>query len=247
MRSRLVSLFVVMFPIFAFCQTAPSIDFITGIEYSYRFLKSTEPNVINIPDIVEIRKDETGKLNWRAGFNYNQPLANNLYLKTGLRLASIGYKGENNTDIQWPSENSGGTWVPDPSLPREVQLIWDYLFLEVPIAARWEMGAKKLTPFIELGVAPTLLLTTRTTTKTDLGRETQFGSNESSNFNRVHLTSIAAFGFNYAINDHLQLFGQPTMRYHITNLSKSSIQEHLFNYGIELGLRKKLGGKGAEK
>lgn len=247
MKSRHLVFFIALLPVFGFSQSLPSIDFIGGIDYSHRFLSETEPNVLNIPSLAEVRKDEVGKLNWRTGLNYNQPLTNNLYLKTGLRLASIGYKGANNTNVQWPSENSGGTWVPDPALAREVQLIYDYWFLEIPIALRWEFANKKIAPFIELGTAPSLYMTRKTITKTDIGRDVHFGSNEPSGFNKLQFVGLASFGVNYTINDHLQIFGQPTVRYHITNLSKGIIKENLYSAGIELGLRKKLGGKSVDK
>lgn len=247
MKCLLFTVLIALLPILGISQAASSIDVVSGLEYSYRTLSQIEPNVLNIPSSIETRRDETSKLNWRAGINYNQPITNNLYLKTGLRMASIGYKGRNFTDIRWPSENNGGTWVPDPTLPREIQLIWDYLFLEIPIAVRWEFGTKKITPFIELGTAPSIFLTTKTTTKTDQETTTQIGIDESNEFNKLHLVTFAAFGLNYSINDHLQIFGQPTVRYHVTNLSKGPVKENLYNYGIELGLRKKFGNQPAEK
>ena len=83
---------------------------------------------------------ETGKLNWRIGFNYNRRLTSRIFLRTGLRLASVGYKGEKNTDLRWPSEHDGnGGWVADPTLPRELaNLIYDYWFVEMPIVGRFE-------------------------------------------------------------------------------------------------------------
>jgi len=239
MTSKLFILFIILLPVLGFSQVSPSIDLIAGLDYSYRTLNS---------ELLDgNRTRETGKLNWRGGLNYNQPITSQFFLKTGLRLASVGYKGENNTDVRWPSENNGGTWVPDPALPRELQLIYDYWFLEIPIAARWEMNNKKVIPFFELGIAPSIYMTTKTISKTELGRTTQLERNSFPTFNKVHFVGLAAFGINYVISDYLQVFGQPTARYHITGTSRSSVNENLFNIGLELGLRKKLGKKSVEK
>jgi len=59
-------------------------------------------------------------------------------------------------------------------------------------------------------------------------------------FNKVHFVPYISFCLNYAINDKVQLFGQPTIRYHLTKLSDAPISEYLNNFGIELGIRKRI-------
>jgi len=85
-------------------QTDQSIDLITGLEYSYRRLSSNSEDEI-VKQIVDRRdRTEAQKTNWRLGINYNKRVSNDVYLKSGLRLASVGYKGENQTELRWLSE-----------------------------------------------------------------------------------------------------------------------------------------------
>ena len=181
-------------------------------------------------------------MNWRLGFNYNRRLSSRIFLKTGARLASVGYKGEKKTGLRWGTEHDGnGGWAgPDPSLPHEIQLIDDYWFIEVPIAGRFEFGGKRLRPFIEAGGAPSVYLATRTKTVTDIGTDASFESGKALGFNQWHLVGYLSFGANYDIGERLQLFGQPVFRRHFTKLADAPIAEHLYNFGMELGVRRKL-------
>ena len=228
-------------PVLAFGQYNSSIGLIAGIEYSYRNLSAGSGNAV--ASLIAARRDdeETGKLNWRAGFNYNRRLSSRLFLKTGVRLASVGYEKENKS-LQWPSEHNGaGGWAgPDPNLPRELRQTRDYWFLELPVAGRYELGGKKLTPFIEAGLSPTVYLTTRTKTVTDISTEVAFQSGEVYNFNTWHLVGQLSFGFNCDIGERLQLFGQPTVRYHLTKLADAPVGEYLYNFGIEAGVRRRM-------
>jgi len=237
----LIPFLLLTVPFVSFGQTNSTLDLVAGLEYSYRGLSTSSKDEIVI-GIMEKRNDkETGKLNWRAGFNYNRRLSNRFHLKTGIRLASVGYKGEKKTGLRYASEFvTPDLWVPDPSLPHEVQFIYDYWFVEIPLVGRYELTNKKIAPFLELGIAPSAYVTTRTKTVTDLGTDVNFQDGvEAFNFNRFHLVGIFSVGVNFSVSEKVQLFGQPTLRYHLTQLADAAIEEHLFNYGIEIGARRK--------
>lgn len=238
---KVISFLILSFPFLAFGQTNSSVDFVTGMEYSYRGLSTSSKDEIVI-GIMENRNDkETGKLNWRAGFNYNRRLSNRFHLKTGIRLASVGYEGEKKTGLRYASEFvTPELWVPDPSLPHEVQFIYDYWFVEIPLVGRFECTNKKIAPFLELGIAPAVYVTTRTKIVTDLGTDVSFNNGvDAFDFYRFHLVGIFSIGVSFSVSERMQLFGQPTLRYHLTQLVDAPIEEHLFNYGIEIGARRK--------
>ena len=241
MKTRTFAVLILLIPVFGFSQINSSIDFIAGADYSYRHLNTSSEDAI-IVGIMDSRNErETAKLNWRVGFNYNKRLTSKLFVKAGLRWASLGYSKQKRTGLTWGSEFDGmGGYTPDPNLPHEIQLIHDYWFIELPIAGRFEFSAKKFTPFVEAGIAPSLYLTTRTRQKTDIGNSVEYNNGEAHNFNTLHLVSIISFGANYALNNNFQLFGQPTFRYHFTKLADAPIGEYLFNIGIELGIRRTL-------
>ena len=101
MRLHYLLFFLFGLPISVFCQKNASVDFILGIDYSHRMLSLENPN---LPiDIVEMRDTaEFAKMNWRVGLNYNQRLSEKIFLKSGLRLASVGYKGAKQEGLRWP-------------------------------------------------------------------------------------------------------------------------------------------------
>ncbi len=240
MKTYIFTFLIMILPILGFGQIKSSVDLMYGIDYTYRNLKTTSEDSTVLGIFEKRQAVEKGKLNWRFGFNYNQRLTNKVYIKTGLRLASIGYKGEKQTDLRWPSENVGGEYVFDPNLPHEVQLIYNYWFVEIPLALRFEYLDKKFTPFVEIGVSPSIFMTTKTISKTDIDTSSSFSKGNNQNFNKFQMVGVVSMGMSYQISDKFQVFGQPSFRYHLTKLVDAPIEEKLYNYGLEIGIRMKI-------
>lgn len=240
MKTQLIQLLFILIPTITFSQMNSSFDFIFGIENSYRSLKTSSEDPF-IQGLIESRDGrESNIMNWRIGFNYNKRLTTKLFLKTGIRLASVGYEDEKKTDLRWPSEIGPNGYVFDPSLPHEIQLTHNYWFLEIPLALRFEFTNKKFSPFIESGISPSVYLTTRTTSVTDIGTDVTYQKNGTSDFTSMHLVGMVSIGTNFTVNEKFQLFGQATYRYHLTKLADAPIEEHLYNYGIEIGVRRSI-------
>lgn len=245
MKTTLILGLIILFPLIGFSQSNSSIDIVTGIEYSYRNLSISNQNEILVRIMDNRNQVESGKLNWRFGFNYNQKLTKYLYFKTGLRLASIGHKGEKRTGLIWPSESEDGVFVADPNLPSESQLIFDNWFIEIPLAIRFQSNSKKLNPFVEIGASPSIYLTTKTKHRTDINSSNEFSRNN--DINKLQWVGFISLGANYNWNESIQFFGQPTIRYHLTKIAEGIIDENLYNFGIEVGVRKLLNTNGASK
>ncbi len=60
-------------PILLNGQINSSVDFVTGIEFSYRTLHASNDDFVS-GLILETREKEVQKINWRVGFNYNKKL-----------------------------------------------------------------------------------------------------------------------------------------------------------------------------
>lgn len=243
MKNKLTTLLFLAFTSLMYAQHNSSIDLVGAIEYSYRTYSYSGNDDLFIRLVEERNEEEKGKSNWRFGFNYNKRLTNKLFLKTGLRLASIGYKGEEQTGLRWGSDHDGmGGFSPspDPTIPREVQIIDNYIFLEVPIMARWEWGAKKWTTFMETGLSPHIYLTNRNRIITDISNEIEWSAVKPDGFNKIQFVASLSFGTNYQLNDTLQFFAQPVARYHITQQGKGDVNERLWSVGLEVGIRKML-------
>jgi len=202
MKTSLVLSLLILLPFLVVSQINSSIDFIAGLDYSYRNLSTSSDDAIVLGILENRDEKESGKTNWRFGLNYNRKLTNNIFFKTGLRLASVGFEGEKKTELR--------------------------------------LIHKKLIPFFELGVSPSIYLTTRVTSKTDIGDSTAFNKNNQTDFNQFHLVGYISMGLNYNLNENIQFFGQPIFRYHLTELVDAPIEEHFYVAGIEVGLRKKI-------
>lgn len=239
MKIRII-LILLLFPVICSAQVKSTIDFIFGVEHSNRVLKTdSDEYFMNI--IMDSRKGESGKINFRVGFNYNQPLANKVYLKSGIRLASVGYKGEKKTGLIFPSEIDPTSGVQnDPNLPNEIQFFYDYWFIEIPIIGRYEFNNKKFSPFIEAGISPNIYITSKTKSITDINSSTNFSDQTNSSFNRLNFSANISFGVNYHLSPKWIMFGQPIFRYHFTKLVDAPIKEYLYNFGIEFGARMKI-------
>ena len=238
MKATYTTLLLLFLPFFAMSQMNSSIDFIAGIDYSYRHI-SANSSELQIPLILDSRnKNERGKFNWRFGINYNHQLSNKIYLKTGLRLASVGYSLIDLDGVKYPNEHNG-MGGHDPTIGGDplssVSLLEDFLFVEVPIAARYEINTKKLAPFIELGLAPSYYIGTLQTSILDSERTVD---HTVGNAQKLNFVGLISFGMNYNYSDTIQAFAQPTIRYHFTKLIDAKINENLYNAGIEIGVRK---------
>ncbi len=231
-------------PLLVFSQINTSLDFVGGVDFTYRNMTTVKNASFSDSLIVRIfDENETGKINFRFGFNFNKRISKNIFFKTGLRFASLGYQRKYDVnELRWGNQQTGGVF--DPNIPGEgatiSKLIYNYLFFEVPLIARYEFSQKKFTPFVELGVSPSIFLKSRSKIIDNDGKS-RTSDNNSDNHSNFHLVSVISFGGNYNINEGLQFFAQPTFRYHFTRLFKEgSVKEYLWNVGLEVGIRKRL-------
>lgn len=240
MKKSIFLAIIIAFPFIVFGQFNSSFDFVTGIDYSYRSLHSSDDN-LNINHIIENRNSvEIGRLNWRIGFNYNRRISSKMILKLGIRFINNGYNKNKITDIRWPSEVVNGIYVRDPSLPHEIQYTSNHWFLEIPLIFQYEINYKKLSPFFEFGMASLIHLKSNKRRITDI-ETTTIEWNSLEKFNKLQLGAVISIGINYTYNDNFQTFAQISGRYHFTSLlAEVPINENLYNLGLEIGIRKKI-------
>jgi hypothetical protein len=228
MKKIVLIITIALTPLILLAQSKSSVSGLIGLEYSNRILKNPAFS------------GETGKANYRFGFNYNRKIAEKTWLEGGLRFSSIGYNGEKKTGLTYGSEfnPTTGVFTPDPTLPHQIQFIYDYLFLEVPIGIRRELTQNKMKTYFAVGISPNVYLKTKIKTITELGTENKAG--DPYGIQKMTFSANIGFGFEYIVNEQYQAFAQPSFRYHFTSIGKGPIKEYLYNFGLEIGVRKNL-------
>lgn len=220
-----LSFIFLLFPFFIAAQTNSSIDLSASLDYGYRFLKLKESDRNSTNDfIINNRKSELAKLNWRSSLHYNQKLHNNLYLKLGISWLNEGYSSDDKSLIFF-----------DSGVVLEAKIKNNYSFIEVPLVLRYELWDRKWTPYAEIGCAVSTYIFSRNVYVYENERSTQ--QSKDGYFYNFHATAITALGTNYNINEHFQLYVQTAFRIHFSPLVEAPIKEYLYNFGLELGGR----------
>lgn len=220
----IITSFLLIAPLFSFAQISSSVDILAGLNQSYRVLddggSSTEL----------VRNDsEIPKLNFHVGVNFNKLIVSKLHFKSGIRFLSLGYKTRKR-DLVFPT----GEFT-------TIQFVYDYLFLEMPLALRYEFVEEAVfVPFVEAGFSPSLYLTNRAAQIQDGFDRVYERVPLMSDFNTFHLSANVAAGVNYNTSSETTLFFQLNYKRHISNLIKGDFKERLTAYGIEFGLRRSI-------
>ena len=236
MKYKLATLLFLTFTSLMYAQHNSSIDFVGSLDYSFRFFNYSGDDDLWASFAEDRNVKEEVKSNWRYGLNYNKRLKNNLFLKTGLRLGSVVYN-EHVTSIVDIDNQEGPVTV---ELHRDLQFIYNYIFIEIPVMARWEWNANNWSPYIEAGLSPHIYLTNRERQIVDIENEVYWSRNGDGNIHNFQFVASLSFGLNYQLNHNLQIFAQPVGRYHITSLGKGPVKERLWSVGLEVGVRKGL-------
>jgi hypothetical protein len=226
MKKTIIFIIIALCSSILMAQSKSTISAVVGIDYSNR--------VLNNPSF----SDETGKLNYRIGLNYNRKMTEKMWLEGGLRFSSIGYNGKKMTGLTYLSDILTGTLIQDPTSPRQLQFITDHLFIEIPIGIRYDLSQNKLKTYFTVGLSPNIYLTTKKQTITEFGSSTTYF--KTTGIQKMTFSANVGFGVEYLMNQQYQIFAQPSFRYHFTNLGTGPIAEYLYNFGLELGIRRNL-------
>lgn len=229
---------ILSLPILLRGQQKFSIDLVAGEQMGYRWLHAGDDETSTQLVIDQRNSREKPGFFPRFGLNCNIRLHDKTWLKTGLRFAREGYLIEK-TQVQWGSQNNNGVW--DPSLPSGeaynfIKLYRVDEYLELPLTLRKEFSEKKFTPYLEGGVALNYYLASALleTKGLDVSRAPLHRGNY---IRKLHPAIQLSFGFNHQLSTRFMLFGQATLRQHITALGATPVREFGFNVGLEAGMR----------
>jgi len=201
-----------------------SIDFIISLENSSK--------IQSIESAGEIKPN----FSFRVGFDWNENIFNKFYIKSGIRYSQIGYK---NKSI---SAYTGiGEFNPDAIFVLEAELDLVHSYFEIPLGVRYEIVKnKKINPFIEFGISNLIYLKTKSKYKTQFETQRNNYRNKSDVFNKLQIACNSSVGVNYQTNSKIQIFTQLSFRYHLSKINEIELKEHLYSYGFDLGVRKRI-------
>lgn len=220
-----------------FITAQNSFSLVMGVENGYRLLYKKGLALSDRFEADTRDQSEIPKLNYRLGVDYHQRLFKRFFIKTGVRFAQLGYRTPQ-SEIVWPSEIDPvtGEIIDDPSLPQWLLIKYEYYFLEIPLMLRLHLSKNKVQPFVGLGLSSHIFLYAQERSLTDQGRSIR--QDELSDYNAIQFSANATLGLEFLRNERLRFFAQLMARYHLTNLIQGDpIQEHLYNYGLEAGIR----------
>lgn len=241
MKSIIIS-FLLCLPFLAISQFKSSIDLLGSADINYRDI-----NFKNSESYFQSYKygldGDVASVKFRFGANYNYKINDRLVLKTGLRMANIGYKSYYSRRIffgQYSTEYDGFSVPYNVSKNEGFSTSYNHFFIEVPLMARYEFKKSfgKFQPYAEAGLSGQYYLTTFSNEERNGVKELY--AEKFDNINKFQMSANIGLGFNYNVSNRMQLFFQPTFRYNLTPMFDSAIKEHPFSVGFEMGLRFKL-------
>jgi len=231
MQVKFLILILSSLPILAKGQLNSSVAIMLSMDYSYRHLyanEDSEPAQL----LLELGKEESWKMNYRFGFDYNQKLTNKVFLKSGLRFANFGFIGAKYSGIKWSYP------VGASSYSEHLRNHINHHFIEIPIIGRYEFTENSISPFIELGVSSNIYLRSKRKQASESASTVRYTKSYVSEFKSVSFSTNIGMGLNYNFKNRLQFFGVVTHRYHLTKLLIAPLSQNLFQLGLELGIRR---------
>ena len=230
--------YLISLPIFAAAQSNSSVDIMLSpdVTYRVRFYNGNDEMLKYIKARYDIL--ELSQFGFHAGVNYNKKLTSKLHLKTGLQVSRFGYKYEiKELLFENQIDTKTGGLLPE-AVVTSIELSQNYYYLNVPIALRYEFSESKFSPYIELGAVPSYLFSGNSKMVSSDGTSSQ---TQLTVYSRFAVILQFGIGVNYRINEELQAFFQPNIRYEVTKSgsspSSSPIAEHAYSIGTEFGLR----------
>lgn len=179
---------------------------------------------------------------WTVTVAYERRLFHRFFIKTGLQMASSGYRRR---WLEYDHSQDAGSvyWINPSREPNDITRYRGeitYLHSGIPVIARFELTDKKITPFVETGVIPSQHLQTRWKQITNLGTDVMSlsGGNDMV-VKRFQVVGYLSAGCSIRLGDQLQIYGQPVFRYHLTpQIVIDGFKERLYGAGIDVGIRR---------
>ncbi len=239
MKNLYLLCLIALLPLGAFAQRQNGLTLSGGWNYSYRHFNAAYYENTSRDSEGNLRRSDLGTVNFRVGLHYHSALKERLFLQLGLGFSRIGISNHPAYYIPQGFHQSRfrRTVSSIDELNREEEFITKRQFFNFPVNLRFMGKPRPWTPYIEGGFIFQYYLNTRYSYDNGTEKSFYFYENRRGQFIPLQLCTKVAVGTQYQWLKRMHAFIQLEFRYHLTPLYQTQIKEHLYNGGIEVGLR----------
>lgn len=197
-------------------------------QVNYRQLRST-PGDQGSAVVTESRnKIETPRPSYTVGVSLGYQLTEHITLNSGLQYGNWGLQTELR-DMVYQSSN-----LP---LPTQIRTKYHVNYLIVPLTANVTLGQNRLKFTAGAGLNAMYMVNEKTSFKLiyEDGHMERQGQN-SSFYRKFNLAPQISAGIDYALYEHMHLKLEPVFRYAVMESADAPVQEHLYNYGLNMSV-----------
>lgn len=206
----------------------------TGINESFRIL-SYDKSDTTLNNSIALSVDDSKVRALNGGFRYRILDRKYLSFKVGIEINALGFMDRKITGVRWPSEITPDGYVPDPTLPKEIQTGRKFIYFDIPLALELKKSWSRWTPNIQIELVPQFLVSIKNIYKTEFGTETDFAK-PTKYTNRFNLASGVSIGSYYRINEKWSVLLNGYYRRQLFDIVDAPITASLYAFGINAGV-----------
>jgi opacity protein-like surface antigen len=200
-------------------------------DYCFRKLDSTNITNGNPPNvrytIMHYRDSiERAKFGFTAGISIGYDINQNISLESGIFYSDKGYQTMELGPFNGSNISIGG-----------VKLIYSYNYIDIPLMVDATfINYKKFSIGINVGIVLDMFLNAYSTSVLDNNSNTTTTSKDNNDYNKINISIMAGFNFNYKINSKFSIKLEPTYRYGMIRIIDAPITAYLWNAGVNIGI-----------
>ncbi len=205
-----------------------------GFNESFRIL-SYDKSDTTLNNSIALSVDDSKVRALNGGFRYRILDKKYLSFKAGLEVNALGFMDRKITGLRWPSEITPDGFVPDPTLPKEIQSGRKFIYFDIPLALELKKSWGRWTPNIQIELVPQYLVSIKSIYKTEIDTETDFAK-PTKYTNRFNLASGVSIGSYYRINEKWSVLLSGYYRRQLLDIVDAPITASLYAHGINTGV-----------
>ena len=192
----------------------------------YRMLKDTDHSSASGFISTYNNNNEIIKVGYTAGLNVCFNLSHLIGLETGIQYSNKGYQ----TKFQ---ELFFAGYIQDA--PMKVKYIYNFHYIDIPVKVNFTFGKNKVRFFTSVGLTTNVFIEETQTRISVYSNGKQKGTSPTNiDYNRINISPTVSVGFDYKINNRMNLRVEPTFRYGILTIIDAPIHGYLFSAGLNI-------------